>query len=91
MTWGGGIYPQKTILPSIQTHRENLRRYDMEASRSAIEMKFPFAFFCLQTFSSRTRKDCIITECGGYDFLLSSMPGKGLSLGNAWERRWGKL
>eukprot|EP00434_Breviolum_minutum_P012785 symbB.v1.2.011267.t1/scaffold753.1/size277516/3 len=27
--------------------------------------------------------DCVITECGGYDFLVSSMPGKGLSLGNA--------
>ncbi|CAJ1404583.1 unnamed protein product [Effrenium voratum] len=27
----------------------------------------------------RTRSvDCIITECGGYDFLLAAMPGKGL-------------
>ena len=48
-TWGGlwrggGETPQKTYYHPSK-HRENLRRYDMEASGSAIEMKFHLPFF----------------------------------------------
>ena len=44
--FGGGVYtPQKTILPSILKHRWLPQEVWLEASGSAIEMKFPLPFF----------------------------------------------